>query len=182
MHNVGFHYEIVVEKLRWIAGVGEDAADLSCGHEHGLRFSLLHPSQDLVLTGEVELRPLRSQDPASLTLEASHQRRAHHAAVTGDPDALVLEGVEARELGRGGHCESHVCTPAVKPVPCARSPAPGPSNEPFSATLSMMKYDSLSLPFAHVRQSPILESPCPVDSGHAIDPHGIALRPKADGI
>ena len=88
MHDIRFDQEVVVEELGGARVVREDAADGRGGDEDRLRAMARHPRLDVGLAAQVELRVRHGEQFATLAREPAHQRRADHAAMPGDPDAL----------------------------------------------------------------------------------------------
>jgi hypothetical protein len=85
--QVRLQREIVVTKIGRAAGVGVDAADARGGEDHRVRLGRAHPRLHVSLAAHVDLAALHGKDFAVLAGEPAHHRRAHHAAMAGDPDA-----------------------------------------------------------------------------------------------
>jgi hypothetical protein len=83
--------EIVGNEVRRIGRVGMNAADPCGRQEHGIGLVRDEPALCRILTGEIERVALGGDHLATLRLQAAHQRRADHAAVAGDEDALAGE-------------------------------------------------------------------------------------------
>ncbi len=94
LHDIGLDHEVLVEELGRPGVVGEDAPDARRREKDRLRPGLPHPALDLILTSKIEHGAIGGQHLAVLRAEASHQGRADHAAVAGDPHPLALQGVE----------------------------------------------------------------------------------------
>ena len=82
---------LFVQKLGWIGVVGRDTADLRSGKKHGLRFLAVEPGFDTLLVAQIELIPANGQKLAILGRQPTNDSRAHHAAVTGNENALFAE-------------------------------------------------------------------------------------------
>ena len=76
-----------------------DAADFSRRHDHGVGANPSNPSLSLRLPGEVERRPIRRKDGASLRFESAHESGADHTSVACDVNAVGGE-VEQRRFVR----------------------------------------------------------------------------------
>jgi hypothetical protein len=87
VNRVCLDHQVVVEKIRGPRRVGEDAANGRSGQKHRVDLLLRQPRVHVRLPQQIELAPVCRQDLAVFPLEPAHNRRAGHAAMTGNPDA-----------------------------------------------------------------------------------------------
>ncbi len=101
--DVRLDHQVVVEEIRRVAVIGQDAADpRRRDHDH-LRPVGREPTFDLRLPAEIALRLGRGQQRAWLALEPAQQRAADHAAMACDPDPLAgqIETALRRRVSHG---------------------------------------------------------------------------------
>ncbi len=110
MDDVRLDHQVVVEEVRRVGGVGEDAADLRRGKDDGVGPGLGEPGLDLGLAAEIDRLPVGGEDLAGLGFEAADDRLADHAAMAGDPDPLAVEGIDGGGIRHRG-------SPSIPPSP-----------------------------------------------------------------
>jgi hypothetical protein len=91
LDHVGGDGEIVVKELNRPGRIGDGAANLRGGNEDDLRARLFHPPLHLDLAGQGDVIAFDGDKLAVFRVKPPEQRRANHAAVSGDPDSLALE-------------------------------------------------------------------------------------------
>src|SRR5579864_2451959 len=89
--HVRLDHEVVVDEIGGKRVVGVNAADPRRRKQDGLRPNLLHKAIDLDGVTQIARGARRGDDLAALAFEASDQRRAYQAAMTGDPNPLTLQ-------------------------------------------------------------------------------------------
>ena len=87
--QVQFDLQILAQELNRVGGIGHDPADPRRRDEHVGRLVLLVKRPHRRRIAEIQL-PAGAQQQVGETarLQQSHQRRAHHAAMTGDKDGV----------------------------------------------------------------------------------------------
>ena len=94
VHDIRLDHQVVVEELRGVAVVGEDAANLCSGHENGLRSRLAHPGYDLILPRQIDDAALDGENLTLFASESTYEGRPDHTAMSRHPHALARQGVE----------------------------------------------------------------------------------------
>ena len=119
MDDIRFDHHVVVDEVRGVGRVGENAADLRRRQEHGIGPDLFHPSLDLGLASQVDGGAAHGHDLAVLGGQPPNQSRSDHAPVARHPDTL------AGQAERGvSHRRGPVPGRSRRPPPCRPRPFP----------------------------------------------------------
>jgi len=102
LNDVRLNHKVVVEKVRWVAVIGEDPADLSCRDEHRIRALARKPSTGCGLIHQIDILPRCDQHVAIFAFEPPCNRRSGHAAMAGDEYTLAAEWVRGAERHGSG--------------------------------------------------------------------------------
>ncbi len=103
--HIGRDHQVVVKKVGRHRVVGQNAADLCRRHEDGVGPVIGDEGPDGGGVFQIQLGARSGDDLAVLARQPAHNGRAHHPAMTSDPDALAREGEDHRGEGRfTRHC------------------------------------------------------------------------------
>ncbi len=104
--NRSGYQQIVEQKIGRICGIGQNAADLRGGKNHGVGAHFTHPATDRGLITQIECRAIGENQFASFTGQTSDDRRTDHPAMTRNPNSLPRQGVHGLDAlpdRRGPH-------------------------------------------------------------------------------